>query len=279
MPSVFAFVIPTCCGSCCWNCPGHWDRMHEWSLLTSCEQAVVQTQLNACCPRVFMFPPLKPLKWDDIRWLSGKPAFPFDIGSDKRVGELNALSVARDCLHWNTDGSGIAMFYAFKVNLFGSLHLKVRGRGTASLLSVSFVHFGHRDTSLICWLGLVSLMCYLFIMEGTKKCSGLSKQRPSHWVVDTFTQEYRLRGLQVPAVKCHATISVPTSWAALRGVPLRDINVAAMWASSCTFGSMNSGWLPEFIASLSLVEKILWATSSTDRDTGMYYQKTGEALL
>lgn len=56
-----------------------------------------------------MFPPHKPLKWADIRWLSGKPASLFDIGSDKRVGELHALSVARDCLHWNTDGSGIAV--------------------------------------------------------------------------------------------------------------------------------------------------------------------------
>ena len=63
----------------------------------------------------------------------------------------------------------------------------------------------------------------------------MSKQRLLHWVVDTISHAYRLRGLQIPPVKCHSTRRVSMLWAALKGVPLNDICAPAAWASSCTF--------------------------------------------
>ncbi|KAK5895025.1 hypothetical protein CesoFtcFv8_011654 [Champsocephalus esox] len=77
----------------------------------------------------------------------------------------------------------------------------------------------------------------LFVCHGgTRKGHALSKQRLSHWVVDTITCAYGASGRPPPSgARCHSTRGVSTSWAALRGVPLETICAAASWASSGTF--------------------------------------------
>lgn len=74
-------------------------------------------------------------------------------------------------------------------------------------------------------------VCY----GGHRKGCSLSKQRLSHWVVNTISKAYKRKGLRAPWVKCHSTRSVFTSWAALKGVPLNYICAVAAWASCCMF--------------------------------------------
>ncbi len=63
-----------------------------------------------------------------------------------------------------------------------------------------------------------------------------SKHRISHWVRDTISLAYELRGLPSPlSARVHSTRSVVSSQALFRGVPLEDICVAAGWSSPPTF--------------------------------------------
>ena len=55
-------------------------------------------------------PPFEPLTQVGLKWLSMKVAFLLAITSEKRVGELQALSVAETCLRWNPDGSGVVLW-------------------------------------------------------------------------------------------------------------------------------------------------------------------------
>ena len=57
---------------------------------------------------------------------------------------------------------------------------------------------------------------------GSQKALHCPSQRLSHWLVDVITQAYKGAGRPVPeGVRCHSTRSVTTSWATLRGVPLK----------------------------------------------------------
>ena len=49
-------------------------------------------------------PPFEPLGRSELKWLSMKTAFLLAMASAKRVGELHALSISRECLHWSPDG-------------------------------------------------------------------------------------------------------------------------------------------------------------------------------
>ena len=191
-------------------------------------------------------PPFEPLERADLKWLSVKTAFLLAITSAKRVGELHALSVARGCVRWTSDGSDVTMWpnpiflpkrlSAFHVNQ--PVKLSAYTPQTAGGLQP--------DASLLCpvralrrYIDVTSefrrsdalFLCY----GGDRKGCALSKQRLSHWIVDAVLQAYKLRGLPAPPVRCHSTRGVSTSWAALKGVPLMDICAAATWASPCTF--------------------------------------------
>lgn len=54
--------------------------------------------------------PFEPVESAALKWVSAKTAFLLAICSAKRVGELHALSVAEDCLRWNSDGSGVTLW-------------------------------------------------------------------------------------------------------------------------------------------------------------------------
>ena len=77
----------------------------------------------------------------------------------------------------------------------------------------------------------------LFLCHGgPNKGYALSKQRLSHWIVDTISHAYGAGNRPIPSgIRGHSTRSVATSWAAMRGVPLEDICAAASWASASTF--------------------------------------------
>ena len=80
-------------------------------------------------------------------------------------------------------------------------------------------------------------VCY----GGPDKGSALSKQRLSHWIVDTIRHSYQASDRPLPiGVRSHSTRGVSTSWAALRGVPLEEICAAASWTSPGTFSRFYS---------------------------------------
>ncbi|KAK0155322.1 hypothetical protein N1851_002331 [Merluccius polli] len=189
-------------------------------------------------------PPFEPLTQVGLKWLSMKVAFLLAITSAKRVGELQALSVAETCLRWNPDGSGVVLWpnVAFLSKVLSRTHLNQPIR-LARFDSSS----EEGRSELLC--PVRALRAYIAATAGIRQseqlfvCHGgpnrgcaLSKQRLSHWVVDAITHAYGASGRPPPSgVRCHSTRSVATSWAALRGVPLEAICAAASWATPGTF--------------------------------------------
>ncbi|KAK0146804.1 hypothetical protein N1851_013823 [Merluccius polli] len=189
-------------------------------------------------------PPFEPLTQVGLKWLSMKVAFLLAITSAKRVGELQALSVAETYLRWNPDGSGVVLWpnVAFLPKVLSRTHLNQPIR-LARFDSPS----EEGRSELLC--PVRALRAYIAATAGIRQseqlfvCHGgpnrgcaLSKQRLSHWVVDAITHAYGASGRPPPSgVRCHSTRSVATSWAALRGVPLEAICAAASWATPGTF--------------------------------------------
>ena len=83
----------------------------------------------------------------------------------------------------------------------------------------------------------IRLTDQLFVCYGGKVLGQrLSKQRLSHWLVDTIACAYDLAGQTMPsAVVAHSIRRVATSWAQLKGVPLSEICASASWTSPGTF--------------------------------------------
>ena len=189
-------------------------------------------------------PPFEPLTQVGLKWLSMKVAFLLAITSAKRVGELQALSVAETCLRWNPDGSGVVLWpnVAFLPKVLSRTHLNQPIR-----LSRFDSPSEEGRSEMLC--PVRALKAYiaatasfrqseqLFVCHGgpNRGCA-LSKQRLSHWVVDAIKHAYGASGRPPPSgVRCHSTRSITTSWAALRGVPLEAICAAASWATPDTF--------------------------------------------
>lgn len=191
-------------------------------------------------------PPFEPLEQADLKWLSYKTAFLLAIISAKRVGELHALSVSDSCLRWTTDRSGVTLWpnIAFLPKVLSDSH-----RNQPIRLARYDPPPGERADrpELLC--PVRALEAYiaatarvrrsdqLFVcLSGPNAGSALSKQRLSHWIVDTIGYAYKANNHPVPSgIRCHSTRGVSASWAAMRGVPLGDICAAASWASSGTF--------------------------------------------
>ena len=190
-------------------------------------------------------PPFEPMARTDLKWLSYKTAFLLAITSAKRVGEIHALSVSPSCLRWNSDESGVILWpnTAFLPKVLSTAHLNQ---------PIRLAQFVPRPedtgrTSLLCPVRALRFYIkatehlrrsdQLFVCHGHRnKGRALSTQRLSHWVTDAISHAYSISDRPVPSgIRCHSTRSVATSWAALRGVPLRDICLAASWASPSTF--------------------------------------------
>lgn len=185
--------------------------------------------------------PFEPLASADLKWLSLKTVFLLAMVSAKRVGELQALSIAEPCCRWNPDGSGVTLWsdVAFipKVSLpAGStqpLHLARFDSGSPSepLCPVRALETYINATASFRKTNSL-FVCY----AGSRKGQALSKQRLAHWVVDLISKAYALQDRPLPAgVKCHSTRGMSTSFAAMTGVPLDVICRAASWKSPSTF--------------------------------------------
>ena len=189
-------------------------------------------------------PPFEPLAHADLKWLSMKAAFLLAVVSAKRVGELHALSVSETCLRWNPDGSGVILWpnVAFLPKVLTTTYVNQpiklacfdppSGEGGSPLLCPVRALQAYIDATAGIRQGDQLFVCY----GGPRRGSALSKQRLSHWIVDTIEHAYRTSARPPPSgVRGHSTRGVAASWAALRGVPLDVICAAASWASPSTF--------------------------------------------
>ena len=192
-------------------------------------------------------PPYEPMQQSELKWASAKLAFLLAMASAKRVSELHALSVSTQCMRWNSDGTGVALWPnpSFLSKTWASEHsnkvIQLAAYNPSGLQESAV------SAELVC--PVRALRHYIQATEGLRHsdslfvCYGghrrghaLSKQRLSKWVVMVIEEAYKARGLPVPhGLKCHSTRGVSTSWAALRGVPLSEICAAATWAAPCTF--------------------------------------------
>ncbi len=187
--------------------------------------------------------PFELLLLADIKWLSLKTAFLMAISSAKRVSELNALSVAPQCLQWGPEDSKVTLWPnpAFLPKVLSSNYVNT---------PVILPAFHSGDLQMHHELFPVrSLRVYvdrtapwrttdqiLVCFSDRGKGSPVSKSRLAHWITKVITSSYASAHKVLPnPVKCHSTRLVATSWAALRGVQLTDIYAAATWNSPSTF--------------------------------------------
>ncbi|XP_041953186.1 uncharacterized protein LOC121713015 isoform X2 [Alosa sapidissima] len=177
--------------------------------------------------------PFEPLESTEDKWVSLKTAFLCAMASAKRVGELHALSISRECLQWAPGETGVTLWPnpSFLPKTFSSsfvnqpLHLAAfdpptgedgQQGNTALLYPVralrayiqSTTGFRRSESLFVC-----------HFLSGPRLGQALSKQRLSRWIVEVIYKAYDSGGLPIPAsIRGHSTQSVATSW-----------------ASSCTF--------------------------------------------
>ena len=178
----------------------------------------------------------------DLKWLSLKIAFLLAITSARRIGELHALSVHRDCCTFSPEGSKVVLRPnpAFLPKVLSDFHL-------SQSIELQSLPVSEADQLALCPVRALSehkrrtkplgKSDQLFVCFRTS-CLGrpLSKCRLSHWVVDTIQQGYTLSGAPAPSrIRAHSTRSVSTSWALWRVASLATICAAATWSSHSTF--------------------------------------------
>ncbi|KAJ8009614.1 hypothetical protein DPEC_G00090730 [Dallia pectoralis] len=153
--------------------------------------------------------PFEPIEEVPDKFVTLKTVFLLAISSLKRIGDMQALSVAPSCLDFSP-----GMVKAFLLPSPGALDAYV-----------------HRTA-------LWRLSEQLFVCFGPPKRGGpVSKQRMSKWVVEAISLAYESAGQPSPlAVRAHSTRSMAASKALLSGkVSLHDVCVAAGWSSPHLF--------------------------------------------
>ena len=193
-------------------------------------------------------PPFEPLDTASLKHLSWKVAFLLAVTSAKRVGELHALSVSAECLRMGPGKSSVTLrpnsSFLPKVLSVGHvnrpLHLKAYVPPLSGEDSGDASHVLCPVRALDAYVDRTKAIRstdQLFVCYGGRVLGqGLSKQRLSHWLVDTISCAYHLAGQALPpAVVAHSVRGVATSWAQLRGVPLSSICALANWTSPSTF--------------------------------------------
>ena len=205
-------------------------------LVPSWDLAVVLTALQR--------PPFEPLRSVDIKFLSMKTALLTALASVKRVGDLQAFSVDEACLEFGPANSHVILrprpgyvpkvpttpFKDQVVNL-QALPLEEADPALALLCPVRALR-AYVDMTQCFRTSDQLFVCY----GGERKGSALSKQRLSHWIVDTIALAYQQQGRPCPlGVRAHSTRSVASSWALAHGASLADICRAAGWATPNTF--------------------------------------------
>ncbi|KAL0186202.1 hypothetical protein M9458_017872, partial [Cirrhinus mrigala] len=197
--------------------------------------------LEALC-----LPPFEPIEEISDCHLSFKTSFLLALSSLKRVGDLQALSVAPSFLDF---APGLSK--AFLHPRTGYVP-KVPSSAPRPVVLQAFCPPPFREPDqqkLNCMCPVRALDAYvhrvapwrrsdqLFICFGPLR-RGLpaSKQTISRWIVEAILLAYESSGLPPPlGVKAHSTRSMAASKSFLAGIPLQDICNAAGWSTPLTF--------------------------------------------
>ncbi len=208
------------------------SRVPPWDL------AVV---LDALCR-----PPFEPIEEISDRLLTLKTVFLLAISSLKRVGDLQALSVAPSYLDF---APGLAKVFLYPRAGYVP---KVPSSTPRPVALQAFCPPPFREPDqqrLNCMCPVRALDTYVHRAALWRKADQLlvcygplkrgrpaSKQTLSRWIVDAITVAYESSDLPSPlGVKAHSTRSVAASKAFLAGVPMQDICGAAGWSTPLTF--------------------------------------------
>ncbi|KAI2664621.1 Transposon Ty3-G Gag-Pol polyprotein [Labeo rohita] len=191
-------------------------------------------------------PPFEPIEEISDRHLTIKTVLLIAITSLKRVGDLQALSVAPSFLDF---APGLAK--AFLHPRSGYVP-KVPSSAPRPVVLQAFCPPPFREPDqqkLNCMCPVRALDTYvhraarwrksdqLFVCYGpAKRGFPATKQTLSRWIVDAISTAYESSGLPPPlGVKAHSTRSVSVSKAFLEGVSIQDICNAAGWSTPLTF--------------------------------------------
>ena len=150
------------------------------------------------------YPPFEPLGNVDLKCLSLKSAFLLAITSARRISELHALSIHRDCCTFSPEGSKVVLRPnpAFLLKVLSDFHL-------SQSMELQSLPVSAADQLAFCPVRALSEFIrrtkplrksgQLFVCFHTS-CLGrpLSKCRLYHWVVDTIQQGYTLSGGPAP---------------------------------------------------------------------------------
>ncbi|KAI2644940.1 Transposon Ty3-G Gag-Pol polyprotein [Labeo rohita] len=168
-------------------------------------------------------PPFEPIEESSDHLLSIKTVLLLALSSLKRVGDLQALSVAPSHLDF---APGMAKVFLYPRPGYVPKVPSVPPRPV-------FEHWTHTFTDLPCGENLNNCSS---VTAPPKKGLPASKQTLSRWIVDAITLSYESSGLPSPlGVKAHSTRGISASKAFLSGVPMQDICNAAGWSSPLTF--------------------------------------------
>ncbi|KAL0167471.1 hypothetical protein M9458_035693, partial [Cirrhinus mrigala] len=212
--------------------PPVWHRVPMWDL------AVV---LEALCR-----PPFEPIEESSDHHLSAKTALLLALTSLKRVGDLQALSVAPSRLEF---APGMAKAFLYPRPGYVP---KVPSAAPWPVVLQAFCPPPFRDPDqqkLNCMCPVRALDTYahraalwrktdqLFVCYGPpKKGLPASKHTLSCWIVDPITQAYEFSDLpSLLGVKAHSTQGISTSKAFMSGVPMQDICDVVGWSTPLTF--------------------------------------------
>ncbi|KAL0173132.1 hypothetical protein M9458_033443, partial [Cirrhinus mrigala] len=197
------------------------------------------TVLEALCR-----PPFEPIEEFSDHHLSTKTSLLLALTSLKRVGDLQALSVAPSHLEF---APGMAEAFLYPRPGYVS---KVPSAAPRPVVLQAFCPPPFRDPDqqkLNCMCPVRALDTYvhraalwrktdqLFVCYGPPK-RGLPASKHSRWIVDAISQAYEFSDLPSPlGVKAHSTQGISVSKAFMSGVPMQDICDVAGWSTPLTF--------------------------------------------
>ncbi|KAL0173927.1 hypothetical protein M9458_029895, partial [Cirrhinus mrigala] len=180
--------------------------------------------------------PFEPLQSVELDALSLKTALLTALTSVKRVGDLQALSVNSSCLEFGLADSHVVLRpqpgYVPKVPTTAFRD---------QVVTLQAISSQEDDPNLTLLCSVHALRIYmertqpfrrseqLFVCYGgQQKGKAVSKQRISHWLVDTIRTAYQARGLPYPlGVRAHSTRGIAASAALANGASLTNICRAA----------------------------------------------------
>ncbi len=193
-------------------------------------------------------PPFEPLTSVGLKELSLKTILLLALASAKRIGDLHAFSVSSDCIRFGPRDCSVTLWprlgYVPK-----SLSTSFRSQ-TVSLSALaaesSSPQRANAQTS-VCPVRALRIYIdrsasfrqsdQLFVCYGgSTKGRAVSKQKLSHWIVDSIMEAYASQGLECPLhIRGHSMRAIASSWAWSRGMSIPDICLAAGWSSQNTF--------------------------------------------